>query len=292
MNGLTKQYRNIQHFEIRFVTLQISDFFKYRFMKKRVFICGVAMLMIGLASCKSSSDTTNSSTEAVVDIHDNKSLDWIGSYSGTIPCADCIGIQLNLRLSEDGTYVLKEKYLGKEDNSFDTSGKVVWDKNKHIITIGEGKETMKFTVGSNMLTLLDTEGNRITGEFADMYNLAKVDMGLVEKYWKLTELYGVPIVTPENGKEAHMILNIDGNRVHGNSGCNTFSGTYDLKPGNRLSFSKMVLTRMMCIQGIEIETKMNQAFEATESYAVSGDSLMLNGSGKASLARFIAVYMK
>lgn len=263
-------------------------------MKKMMFMLGIVVLMTGIVSCKSSSDTTNNGSVSnnVEDMHNsNNSLDWNGVYSGIIPCADCSGIQMSLDLSQDGTYTLKRQYLGKEENNFESTGKFEWVDNGNAITFGEGEDKMMFAVGENMVTVLDREGKKITGELANNYMLAKVDKGLVEKYWKLTELFGEPVTTPEGGKEAHMILSVDGNRIHGNSGCNTFNGTYELKPGNRITFSKMASTMMMCVN-MDTETKMHQVFETADSYILNGDSLVLNRARMAPLARFVAVYLR
>jgi len=41
------------------------------------------------------------------------SLDWDGVYVGTTPCANCEGIETELSLGKDKTFVLKTKYVGK-----------------------------------------------------------------------------------------------------------------------------------------------------------------------------------
>lgn len=40
-------------------------------------------------------------------------LDWNGTYKGTLPCADCEGIETELTLNLDGNYLYKATYLGK-----------------------------------------------------------------------------------------------------------------------------------------------------------------------------------
>lgn len=261
-------------------------------MKKKLFFFGMVVLLIGFTSCKSQSEVNGNSNgiEAMVDNSQN-SLDWAGAYSGILPCADCSGIQTTIDLKQNGTYKSVQTYLGKEDNKFDSSGKFTWNKEGNTITLGEGENITQYLVGENSLTMLDKNGNKITGDLAKNYTLAKLDMNLVEKYWKLTELFGQPVTTPEGGKEAHMILKMEGNRVNGNSGCNSFNGTYTLKPGNRISFSQMVSTMMMCLN-MDTETKMNQVLETADSYVIKGDSLILNRARMAPLARFEAVYLK
>ena len=116
------------------------------------------------------------------------------------------------------------------------------------------------------------------------------DENLVEKYWKLTELYGESVNTSEGGREAHIIFKKEENRITGNSGCNTFNGTFTLKPGSRISFSKTMSTMMMCTN-METEMKMYQVLEAADNYIVNGDKLVLNKARMAPLARFEAVYL-
>lgn len=50
------------------------------------------------------------------------------TYSGTLPCADCSGLETRLSLtkssefSAEGTYVLKETYVGKDVKPLETKG--------------------------------------------------------------------------------------------------------------------------------------------------------------------------
>jgi heat shock protein HslJ len=263
-------------------------------MKKKLFICGVSALLIGIVSCKSQrKDTKVSESEMEVATADNteNAVDWDGLYTGILPCADCEGIQTSLELSLDNTYKLKRVYLDKYENRFDTSGKFTWDKNGSIITLeGEGEESIRYLVGENFLFMLDQAGNMITGELADYCVLAKIDTGLVEKYWKLTELFGEPVSTPKEGKEAHIIFRKEGNRMNGNSGCNDFNGTYRLNPGDRIGFSQTVSTLMMC-SDMETETRLNRVFQMADKYVVNGNSLTLNNAGMDTLACFEAVHI-
>ena len=114
-----------------------------------------------------------------------------------------------------------------------------------------------------------------------------LDANLVEKYWKLTELFGEP-VTSAGGNEAHIIFKKEDNRITGKSGCNTFNGSFSLKTGNRISFSKTISTMMMCAN-METETKMHQVLEMADNYTINGDKLVLNKARMAPLARFEVV---
>lgn len=116
----------------------------------------------------------------------------------------------------------------------------------------------------------------------DIKENVNVDPLLVGKRWKLVELNGSPV----EKTDAFLILDESGTKVSGNLGCNTFSGRYDLKTGNRIKFSQVVATLKMCLD-IETENKLKKVFEMADNYNVSEKSLVLNRARMAPLARFV-----
>ena len=264
-------------------------------MKKTIFIVSVILLTVGMSACKSNKMGEDFTTVGTVHNSQN-ALDWAGTYSGIIPCADCPGIEIQITLNFDNTFRMTRKYVDREDTGSDYSGEIQWSEDGGSITlIGlDGKEfATQFRVGENALTQLDMEGNVITGSLASNYILTKVDMSLVEKHWKLFEIFGTPLADVEQpAKEPFITLKIEGNQVFGNGGCNNFTGTYTLEPGNRIRFSQMASTMMMCIGNMEIESKMHEVLGMVDNYNVNGDTLILNRARMAPLARFEAVYLR
>ena len=119
----------------------------------------------------------------------------------------------------------------------------------------------------------------------------QVDQALVEKYWKLIELQGKPVVVNDsNAKEAHIILKKDDNRFNGFAGCNRITGSYRTKRSAGIVFSQTVSTRMTCLN-MDTETQFLQVLETADSYAVRNDTLVLSKAG-VPLARFVVVYLK
>ena len=110
------------------------------------------------------------------DMHNSQnSLDWQGTYKGVTPCADCEGIETEVVLNKDMTFIIKTKYLGKGDSkTFEEKGTFVWDKTGGIISLKELKDKPnQYKVGENRLMQLDMEGKVIIGETARMYVLKK-----------------------------------------------------------------------------------------------------------------------
>ncbi len=245
-----------------------------------------------------SCNTTHKSTGSDVgpDGHTSQnSLDWAGIYRGVIPCADCEGIQTELRLNQDMTYTVSTRYLGKDSSIFSVNGSFAWDQAGNKITLANLDRDLvsnSYLVGENRLFKLDMQGNKIEGDLAGHYILEKDQNKITEKYWKLIELDDQPIAFFDHQqREAHLILKEEDNRVQGHSSCNSFSGTYELSEGNRIRFSPLASTKMACPDMIT-ESQLYRILEMTDNYNVNGDFLFLNKAKMTPLAKFEAVYFR
>lgn len=260
-------------------------------MKKIVFLMGACALLLSMTACKSNPNKAEKEVVATTDNSQN-ALDWTGSYQGTLPCADCSGIETVVTLNSDNTYKMTTRYLGKGDNEiFDQTGTFQWTEDGGSIVLNnvngeEGTHTVK--VGENGLIWLDSEGQVITGELAEDYHLNKVDSQLVDKYWKLIEISGKPVTKDDVAKEAFIQLHALGSRINGNAGCNTFFGSYKLTGNTHIRFSQVGSTMMMCLN-MDVENQMKKVLETADSYVIKGDTLALNRARMATLARFVAV---
>jgi heat shock protein HslJ len=115
---------------------------------------------------------------------------------------------------------------------------------------------------------------------------------LQDTYWKLTELMGKPVVLSEDNKKGiHIILKKEDNSVQGFSGCNTIMGKYELKEGNRITFSDIASTMMAC-PDMATETEFNKMLGVVDNYIINGGTMTLNKAKMAPMARFEAVVSK
>ena len=112
---------------------------------------------------------------------------------------------------------------------------------------------------------------------------------LFDTYWKLLELQGEPVITPEDMREAHLILASSESRAHGFSGCNNFFGAYT-SDGDSLSFSAMGATMMACVEGMETEQAFFKALGEASRATISGQFMTLYANDHP-VARFEAVYL-
>lgn len=150
-------------------------------MKKLIFIVFIAMMLQGCGGCNRKSPVREGETviteTTVIDMHNARnSLDYWGTYRGTVPCDDCDGVQMRLTLNEDYTYELRLIYLGRPSKQeVVVQGTFTWNEAGDTITLsGITNTPNKFFVGENKLIMLDMEGNMVTGEHADRYILKKL----------------------------------------------------------------------------------------------------------------------
>lgn len=271
-------------------------------MRKSILLICIAI--ISFTACnlgKRGNNASANGSEVADPAHNSRnSLDWAGVYKGKLPCADCEGIEAEIRLNEDQTYERVMTYLGKGENKFSDNGRFEWDENGGKIRLIDAASADAsgnwFQVGENRLIMLDSEGNRIESNLPpETFTFRKIDMDniITEKYWKLVELNGKEITFSPEGqiREAHFILKNEDNKVIGNTGCNNMNGSYTLsEENNSIQFTPLVTTRMACI-GVDYEADYIDMFQACDHYTVENDTLTL-AKGETPLARFVAVYLQ
>ncbi len=250
------------------------------------FVFFIIVLTLLVVSCNSSQKTKSKTLTTHKD-NSMTSLDWSGTYQGILPCADCEGIKTQLVLNEDLTYSLKTSYLGKEENIFETIGTFAWDKSGSKITL-DNTEKQVYQVGENKLFHLDKSGNRISGVLANNYIIEKETIEITNKYWKLTELNGKTVKT---NKEAFIKLLPEDKRFTGNSSCNVMNGSFELSNSNSITFSKILMTKMACMDD-NVESELVRVFEEITNYTATTEELILKDAISDVKAKFEADYFK
>lgn len=120
-------------------------------------------------------EQTEESPELFLGDNTATSVDWDGTYKGTVPCASCEGIEVTLTLNMDRTYKIVTNYLGRNDAlEQENTGSFTWDNTGSIITLEKvAQGPNQYKVGENRIWQLDMNGNQIMGDLADHYILTK-----------------------------------------------------------------------------------------------------------------------
>lgn len=250
----------------------------------------VVTLLILFTSCNfdKKKETPIESDTSIETVGDNSmtSLDWDGTYEGELPCADCEGIKTIITINNDNTYVVKEIYMGKDTIPKETNGTFKWDKDGQRILFSDGSRHSYF-VGENTLTLLDSEGNKITGDLEALYILNKVKDQLVGEKWHLVSFKGEDIQLQEAKSEhAYIQFNEDAT-LNGYTGCNDLQGTYEVDDAQKIEFSKLVNTLKVCPE-MEVENQFLKVVNTTAAYGFEDYALVFYDKDHQKLATFKA----
>lgn len=126
-----------------------------------------------IASVNVSGDTTKN--RGISDGHNAKNaLDWTGTYTGMLPCADCEGIETEIKLNKDESYSFSKKFeSNKKIEHSENNGSFIWIDGSTIKLDDAEHKTVFYFVGENYLKQLDKAGKEITGALAENYILKK-----------------------------------------------------------------------------------------------------------------------
>ena len=219
------------------------------------------------------------------------------TFAGTLPCADCPGIDYRLDINPDHTYSSKMTYQERQA-TLSESGQ--WDLNGTTLTLHSAQgSTEKFSVrDADTLRGLDMNGQEIVSQHN--YDLkrqagaqqastvtggavAGADSALEGTRWALTKLSDNPVSTDAGPNAPYLQFDASTHRVSGSGGCNRVAGSYTLT-GDQLSFSQMAGTMMACIQGMDTEHAFLQALGQVATYKIAGQTLVLSDAAGKSLA--------
>ena len=114
-----------------------------------------------------------------------------------------------------------------------------------------------------------------------------LDQPIESRTWRLASIDTQPVIPSDDPRQAAQIV-FDGGaqRVSGSGGCNRISGNYQ-RTGAQLKIGPIVSTRMACLDASrgQLETRFVAALQATTSYSVAGNELILLDARGQTLAK-------
>jgi copper homeostasis protein (lipoprotein) len=128
---------------------------------------GVLLLLILITGCKENTTTDNPVRNHPIADNSKTSLDWGGTYTGTISCLDCEGMVMTLNIQNDGTFELTTLHNGKKASPIFQAGTFSWDDTGNKIILATENESVQFQVGENVLFPLDKEGKRLAENYSE-----------------------------------------------------------------------------------------------------------------------------
>lgn len=146
---------------------------------KKIYLATTVALAFSVISCgNQATNTETQATDSVATtevVTPTETTSYLATYEGTLPCADCPGIQTTLTLNADGTYDLT-KVEGEsttpisENGTYILNGEVVT-----LITPSSGNKTYYRLLPQegNIALAQDSLGTLNQGELAPYYILKR-----------------------------------------------------------------------------------------------------------------------
>lgn len=215
-------------------------------------------------------------------------------FAGTIPCADCPGIQYKLELRSDHTFSRQMIY---EERHAIVGDSGTWELNDKVLVLHVHNDPIdKFAVrDADTLRKLDVNGNEIVSQFnydlkrapqaAPSESEAAGDAAIENTHWTLTTLGDTPVSADSSEREAFFVLDPEQHHVSGSGGCNRLTGSYQLN-GDQLKFGEMAATMMACPQGMDTEQAFLKSLGLVNKWKITRRHLELFDSDGKVLAQF------
>jgi len=239
-------------------------------MRHLIFIGIISMLLF---SCKSKKATINameemdeSQTSSLFEEMESTGSENIilGTYSGMLPCADCIGIQVEITFRDDNSYLKRSKYLGKSTEILIEKGTFNYDEFEGQLNCSTDSGIIaSYEVEENRLVLINQQNDR-QNNLEELYTLYKNNGMLTNRLWTAVEIDGQKIKT----KTATLIFRND-NMLSGTGGCNQLHGNFEIEEkARRIKFGTLAMTKMAC-QHKHYDDELAQALHKSKYFFIN-----------------------
>lgn len=152
-------------------------------MKKYLLLLNLILVLVGCKSNVEEPDHVDAEdlipfNASQIDAHNSRnSLDWEGSYSGVLPCEECVGIDTFLKINRDHTYTATQRFVDSADVTSEeiiSEGTFFWNEEGSSISMENIRgEIRTFRVNELFLTPLDKNGIELRPEPGNNFKLLK-----------------------------------------------------------------------------------------------------------------------
>ncbi|NLU93976.1 copper resistance protein NlpE N-terminal domain-containing protein [Chitinophaga sp. Ak27] len=168
-------------------------------------------LFVALAACNN-----NTADHQAQNTQKNKpgvtALPITGTYQGTLPCADCPGMDYQISLYDDHTFSELVAYQGRGQEVATVETGSWRQTSDSTVIIHKKTDSSSFLAAEGKLLLLDTKGKRIEGVLASNYVLKPVEGG--DRRALLAAKLKSGIRFTANGNEPGWQLDIDNRKIY------------------------------------------------------------------------------
>lgn len=148
-------------------------------MIKQLFVLGSLVLLTACGNQQAADDKPVVVDSVVADTVVAAPPVTATTYAGTLPCADCAGIQTELTLKSDSSWNMhiiydKRPAKGPGSNEFNESGMWMMHGGDTVHLMGRKDAPSMFIKTDSSLIQLGMDGKKIEGKLAEKYVLKKM----------------------------------------------------------------------------------------------------------------------
>lgn len=148
-------------------------------MIKQLLAVGSLFMLVACGNQQSSEDKPAVVDSVIADTVVAAPPVTAATYAGTLPCADCAGIQTELTLRSDSTWSMhiiydKRPAKGPGSNEFNETGKWMMHGNDTLHLMGRTDAPSMYIKTDSSLIQLGMDGKKIEGKLAAKYVLKKM----------------------------------------------------------------------------------------------------------------------
>ncbi|MEZ2441860.1 copper resistance protein NlpE N-terminal domain-containing protein [Chitinophaga sp. RCC_12] len=182
-------------------------------MKKSIIF---PVLLTAFVACNNNTSTTqNDSTRQKSTPGITTPAVITGTYQGTLPCADCPGMDYQISLFDDHTFHELVAYQGRGQGIAAVETGTWKQTSDSTVMLQKKTDSTSFLASEGKLLLLDTKGKRIEGVLASNYILKPVEGG--DRRQLLAEKTKAGIRFTANGNEPFWSLDLDNKKIRFNN---------------------------------------------------------------------------
>ncbi|MBX2897247.1 MAG: META domain-containing protein [Cyclobacteriaceae bacterium] len=202
-----------------------------------------------------------------------------GVYEAFLPCTDCIGIEYQLELNSDSTFVEHITYLGNPYGTYEVHGTWVAGSDS-ILTFNSGKLARKIKINANgSLTIIDALEINLEKQPTVLTRIgtsATDQSVLLNDIWVLEAIENIEISEADTRERPQLEFHKADGKLIGTTGCTRLNGTYTTT-GNNIALGPLLTTKMACAESDE--ARFIQALQAVTYFKVVNLKLyLLTGS--------------
>lgn len=241
---------------------------------------------LSLPACGPADEGRQSAAEIAADAVTENALP-AGTISGSVSYRERIALspsaELNLRLEDVSLADAKAKIIAERNMVISSQVPISFELNYDPALINAGNRyavratiyddgQMLFTTDTHYPVLTQNGGNTVELVLVRAGKAPPAEASLTNNDWLLISIGGEPVPAPENLDAPYLRLTTEGNIVQGFSGCNQFSGTWQLSD-DVLSFGPLAMTMMACVDE-NAEARFMPELEKTNKYELRGRELV------------------